>query len=225
MRILVVEDERDIASMIGERMSRSGYVADRVGSLCDALEALRAYDYPAMLLDRRLPDGDGLSILPDIRRERPGIRVLMITAMRSIDDRIDGLDAGADDYLTKPFDANELLARIRASLRRPGGTPLPSVTIGALSFELTTNDAFIHGKPFIPPKRELLLLGVLMRRAGRATTHSALIEEVYGLDESLQIDTIKMMVSRLRQRLAELEAGVEIHSARGIGYLIRSAHS
>jgi two-component system OmpR family response regulator len=223
MRILIVEDQPDIASLMAERISQSGYVADRVGALAEAMEALRAYDYPVMLLDRRLPDGDGLSILPEARRARPGIRVLLVTAMRSIDDKIDGLDGGADDYLTKPFDAKELMARIRAVLRRSESIRGPSVRVGAITFELNSNEAFIAGRPFIPPKRELLLLEALMRRAGRAATHMMLIEEIYGLDETVQLDALKMLVLRLRQRLKEEEAGAEIHSARGIGYLIRES--
>ncbi len=163
MRILIVEDQLDIASQIAERLGRSGYVADHVGTLADAIEAVKAHDYPVMLLDRRLPDGDGVSILPELRLTRPGIRVLVVTALRSIDDRVDGLDAGADDYLTKPFDADELLARIRASLRRPGGAIVPPVEMAALSFDLNAREAFVEGEPFIAPKREMLLLEALVR--------------------------------------------------------------
>ncbi len=100
MRILIVEDQPDLGSNIVERLARSGYYADQVGTLAEALEAVRANDYPLMLLDRRLPDGDGASILPEVRKVRPNVRVLVVTAMCSIDDKIDGLDAGADDYLT-----------------------------------------------------------------------------------------------------------------------------
>ncbi len=220
MRILVVEDQLDISSLIAERLEHSGYVADRVGTLADAIEAVHAHDYPVMLLDRRLPDGDGVTILPEVRAARPDIRVLVVTALRSIDDRVDGLDAGADDYLTKPFDPNELLARIRASLRRPGGAVLPRVVVGALSFDLNSREAFIEDRPFIAPKREVLLLEALMRRAGRTLMHAELMDEIYGFDDSIQIDALKMLVSRLRQRLKEGGARIDIHSARGIGYLI-----
>jgi two-component system, OmpR family, response regulator len=220
MRILIVEDQRDMATLIADRINCAGFVSDHVGGLGEALEALQAHDYPIMLLDRRLPDGDAISVLPEIRRIRPGIRILLVTALRSIDDKINGLDAGADDYLTKPFDVDELLARIRASLRRPGGRLLPSILVGDLSFDLNTHEASIAGRPLLLHKREMLLLESLMRRAGRAVTHNTLIEEIYGLDETVQIDAVKMLVSRLRQRLKEWSADVEIHSARGIGYLI-----
>lgn len=225
MRILIVEDQPEMASLMAERLTRSGYVADNVGTLEDAIEALRQYDYPMILLDRRLPDGDGVSILQLVRSTKPNTRVLLVTALRSIDERINGLDAGADDYLTKPFDADELLARIRAILRRPGGERVPPVTLGDLTFDLNQHEAFVHGRPFLVSKRELLLLEALLRRAGRAVKHSTLISEIYGLDDVVQVDALKMSVSRLRQRLKDCRAGVEIHTLRGIGYLIERSRA
>ncbi len=225
MRILVVEDQFDIGAMMSDRLGRSGYVVDCVGTIADTLDALSAYDYPVVLLDRRLPDGDGLTILPRMRSLRPNIRVLMVTALRSLDDRVNGLDAGADDYLIKPFEADELLARIRASLRRPGAAPIPPVSLGALSFDLNLREAQVNGRPLILPKRELLLLETLMRRAGRAVAHSAIIDEIYGLDEQVQNDALKMLASRLRQRLRDSGAGVDIYATRSVGYLIAQARA
>lgn len=223
MRILIVEDQREMAALIAARTQDAGFVADHVGDIGEALEALRSHDYPLVLLDRRLPDGDAIGAVPAMRRLRPGIRIVFVTALQSIDDKISGLDAGADDYLAKPFDPEELMARIRASLRRPGGRPMPPVMVGNLSFDLDAHEAQIEGRPFLLHKRELLLLEALMRRAGRAVTHDSLIEEIYGFADMVQIDALKMLVSRLRQRLERQAAGVEIHAARGIGYLIRKA--
>lgn len=220
MKILVVEDQPDLGSMMTDRLGRSGYVVDHVSTIADTIDALRAYDYPVVLLDRRLPDGDGLTILPQMRSLRPNIRVLMVTALRSLDDRVNGLDAGADDYLIKPFEADELLARIRASLRRPGAGPIPSVSLGALRFDLNQREAYVNGRPLILPKRELLLLETLMRRAGRAVMHSTIIDEIYGLDEQVQNNALKMLASRLRQRLRDAGAGVDIYATRSVGYLI-----
>ncbi|HEY8066719.1 MAG TPA: response regulator transcription factor [Methylosinus sp.] len=225
MRILIVEDQPELAALVAGRLTKSGYVADSVGTLAEAVEAVAQFDYPVILLDRRLPDGDGVSILKQLRSTKPGSRVLLVTAARSIDDRINGLDAGADDYLTKPFDVDELLARIRAVLRRPQGVALPPVGLGELSFDLNQREAFVRGRPFVLAKRELLLLEALMRRAGRAVKHSTLIGEIYGLDDSVQIDALKMSVSRLRQRLKDCEAGVEVHTLRGIGYLIEMSRA
>ena len=225
MRILIVEDQPDMASLVAERLTRSGYVADTVGTLEEAIEALAQYDYPMMLLDRRLPDGDGVSILQLVRSTKPNTRVLLVTALRSIDERVNGLDAGADEYLTKPFDADELMARLRAILRRPNAGLMPPVSLGELSFDLNHHEAFVRGQPFVISKRELLLLEALLRRAGRAVKHSTLISEIYGVNEAVQVDALKMSVSRLRQRLKDCHAGVEIHSLRGIGYLIERSRA
>jgi two-component system, OmpR family, response regulator len=225
MRLLIVEDQLEMAALMADRLKRSGYLVDCVHTLADAAEALTQFEYPLVLLDRRLPDGDGVSLLHKVRSAQPASRVMLVTALRSIDDKVDGLDAGADDYLTKPFDVDELLARIRAMLRRPAGAPPPPINIGDLSFDLDRREAHVRGRPFLVAKRELLLLEALVRRAGRAVTHNALIAEIYGLDDSVQIDALKMSVSRLRQHLKEQDASVEIHTLRGIGYLLERSRS
>ncbi len=225
MRILIVEDQREIAALMAERIGGEGFIADSVGTLDDARHALHLHDYPIMLLDRRLPDGDGISIIPEARRVRPSIRVLVVSALRTIDDKVDGLDSGADDYLTKPFDSVELLARIRASLRRPGASSLPPVVLGALSFDLNTRTATIGGRSVILQKREMLMLESLMRRVERIVTHDVLIDEVYGLNEVVQINVLKTLSSRLRSRLKEMNARVEVKSVRGVGYLVRECRA
>jgi len=223
MRILIVEDQRDIAALLADRVMRAGFGADVVGRAGEALAAIDACDYGVMLLDRRLPDGDGVSIMQSAREAQPNMRVVVLTAMRDIEQKIEGLDAGADDYLTKPFDPDELMARIRAVLRRPGPQAAPQVRVGALSFDLESLEGFVNDKLLLAPKLELTLLGALMRRAGRAVTRAALLEEIYGADDEAQIDAMKMLIHRLRQRLKNQGAKADIHAARGIGYLIRSA--
>lgn len=223
MRVLIVEDQAEIAALLAEKVLHAGFAADIVGAVAEARAAIEARDYSVMLLDRRLPDGDGVSIIRSVREGRPNMRVLMLTAMRGIDEMIDGLDAGADDYLTKPFDPEELMARIRAVLRRPGPQTAPSVRVGALAFELDEQSGFVNGRLFLAPKLELILLGALMRRAGLAVTRAALLEEIYGGQGADQADALKMLIHRLRQRLKNQGAKADIHAARGIGYLIRSA--
>ncbi|MBM3553837.1 MAG: response regulator transcription factor [Alphaproteobacteria bacterium] len=220
MRILIVEDQTEIAWQVSNRLAASGYAADVVGTLDDAIEAIRQFDYPLIVLDRRLPDGDGLTALPTIRQLRPGTRVLLVTAMRSIDERVNGLDSGADDYLTKPFDDSELMARIRAVLRRTTVAPEPDVVLGKLIFDFKRQSAFVSGRTLKLPKREALLLEALMRYAGCVVKHDTLISEIYGPNEGIQPDSLKMAISRLRQHLKDHDAGVEIHTLRGIGYLI-----
>ena len=158
MRILLVEDEPEMARLITECLNQSGFEADHVTTIGKARESIGAHSYSLLLLDRRLPDGDGVSLIEDIRRIHPDVRVLMLTALDSVSDKIVGLDAGADDYLAKPFDRDELLARIRANLRRGGAGAQPPVTVGALSFDVESREIFVSGRPIILHRRELALI-------------------------------------------------------------------
>jgi two-component system OmpR family response regulator len=220
MRILLVEDHEELAHQVQRRMQRSGFAVDQVGTIRDALAALHSYSYAVAVLDRRLPDGDAISLIPEIRRRHPSSRVLMLTALDAVDERIYGLDAGADDYLTKPFDLDEMMARIRASLRRPGGDAAPPVTIGELEFNPGTRTVSVRGKPAILHQRELALLEALARRAGRIVERETLLSEIWSFDEDVQSHALTIIVSRLRARLEMLGAGVEIHMVRGVGYFI-----
>jgi two-component system, OmpR family, response regulator len=222
-RILLVEDEPEMARLIAAKLGKSGFIADHMRTLSEAHGALEAHSYACVILDRRLPDGDGVTLLADIRKLQPGLRVLVVTACDAVNDRIDGLDAGADDYLTKPFDADELMARVRACLRRPGGERLPPVVIGALSFDLDAREARIHGESIVLHRRELALLETLVRNAGRVVLRTSLMDEIYGFDDDIQGNALNILVSRLRRRLFDHCAGVEIHSARGIGYLLKKS--
>jgi two-component system, OmpR family, response regulator len=225
MRILVVEDEVELARLIADRLERSGFEVKLAPTLRDARDALAAGSYSLALLDRRLPDGDSVSLIPDLRRSHSGVRVIMLTALDTVADKIAGLDSGADDYLTKPFDINELLARIRANLRRSGeGSAEPPITVGALSFDLRSREVNVHGRPMVLHRRELALLDSLIRRDGRATPRETLLEEVYaGEEEGFQSNALDALVSRLRKHLNENEAGVVIHPIRGIGYMLAKA--
>jgi two-component system, OmpR family, response regulator len=227
MRILVVEDEVELARLIAERLERGGFEVRLARTLAEARDALAAGSYSLALLDRRLPDGDSLSLIPDLRRAHSGVRVIMLTALDTVADKIAGLDSGADDYLTKPFDVNELLARIRANLRRSGeGAAEPPITVGALSFDLQLRQVYVHGRPMVLHRRELALLDSLIRRDGRATPRETLLEEVYsGEEEGFQSNALDALVSRLRKHLNENEAGVVIHPIRGIGYMLAKAQS
>ncbi|WP_018267548.1 response regulator transcription factor [Methylosinus sp. LW4] len=220
MRILLVEDQNELAGEIRRRMRRDGFAVDHVGSVSDALEALRAHSYAIAMLDRRLPDGDGLAIVPEIRRRQPGSRVLVLSALDAVDERINGLDAGADDYLTKPFDLDEMMARIRAALRRPGADSAPPIRVGALEFDPGTRAVAIDGRPAVFHHRELALLEGLVRRAGRVAEREALASEIWGFDEPVQSHALTIIVSRVRARLQKLEARVDIHMVRGVGYFL-----
>jgi two-component system OmpR family response regulator len=225
MRILLVEDEPEMARLIASLVTEAGFAVDHVTSLAEALEASRQHAYSLLLLDRRLPDGDGLSLLPTLRSMWPGIRVMMLTALDELSERVFGLDAGADDYLTKPFQGEELIARIRACHRRPGGAALPPLVVGLLSLDLATREVAVAGRPVAVNRRELMLLQALMRRASRVTTREALLDEIYSLQDDVQANTLDTLVSRLRRRLSELGASVAIHTVRGIGYMLTESAS
>ncbi len=224
MRILLVEDEPEMGRLVGSIVRSAGFAVDFVGALADAQEATRQHAYDLVLLDRRLPDGDGVSFVSRLRSMRPGARIMMLTALDAVSDKVVGLDAGADDYLTKPFQGEELIARIRACLRRPAGEAIPPIVIGGLSLDLRTLDVTDPCASLALNKRELLLLQALMRRADRVTTRETLVEEIYSLDDNVQANTLDTVVSRLRRRLDALDSGTVIHTVRGIGYMMcRSA--
>ncbi|WP_400768590.1 response regulator transcription factor [Methylosinus sporium] len=220
MRILLIEDEREMARLIASLVSHAGFIVDKASTLGDALAALRVHAYDLLLLDRRLPDGDGISLLSHARAMRPGIRVMMITALDALGDKISGLEAGADDYLTKPFQGEELIARIRACMRRPGGNVLPPIVVGAVAFDLENNEVMVGGAPVVLNRREMMLLRSLMQRASRVAAREILIQEIYGLDEEVQANALDTVVSRLRRQLATLDAQIEIHTVKGRGYLL-----
>lgn len=220
MRVLLVEDEPAMAELVAGSVGENGFVVDRATSLLEARVALARGSYALVLLDRRLGDGDGLSLLPSIRSRQPGAAVIALSALDAVHHRVAGLDAGADDYLTKPFAATELLARMRAALRRSGGG-VPPVSCGALRFDLASREATVSGSPLVLNRRELALLEALIRRVGRVVQRDTLIEEVYGPVDNIQSNALDAQVSRLRGRLAA--AGVAIHPVRGVGYMLNAA--
>jgi two-component system, OmpR family, response regulator len=220
MRILLVEDHEELAGEIARRIKRAGFAVDHFQTIEGAARALDDCLYSVTLLDRRLPDGDGLSLIPRIRKSQPGSRILMLTALDAIDNRIEGLDAGADDYMTKPFNLDEMMARIRASLRKAGGDHAPPVKIGDLSFDLGARSISVANQPVVFLRREMALLEALVSRVGCVVSRERLVSEIYGPEEEVQEHALTALVSRLRARLLELDAGVEIHSARGLGYMI-----
>ncbi|QGM46803.1 response regulator transcription factor [Methylocystis heyeri] len=223
MRILVVEDEVDVARAISRLLGRSGFAIDHVVSIDEACAVARVHTYDLVLLDRRLPDGDGLGLLPRLRCEQPGVRVVILTACGAKDAVVEGLDAGADDYLTKPFDSDELMARIRASLRRSGGSHAPPIKVGEISYDPNLRDVVINGESILIHGRELTLLEVLLRNCGRMAPREAIMEEIYGFADNVQESALNSLVMRLRRRLDDRKAGVKIHMARGVGYMLTKA--
>ncbi|KRQ03476.1 response regulator [Bradyrhizobium manausense] len=221
MRILLVEDEVEMAGALSSALKRYDMVVDHAPTLAEAEEAISADVHAAVLLDRQLPDGDGLTLIPKLRARADGVPIIVLTARGELADRIAGLDSGADDYLAKPFAVEELLARLRAVLRRPAGLSPDVIRAGRIAFDLNHREASIDGRPFELPRRELLVLEALIRRMGRTVLRAALEEAVYNFDDEIQSNALDTHVSRLRRKLAEADAGVEIHGIRGVGYLLK----
>ncbi|GLQ12040.1 DNA-binding response regulator [Devosia yakushimensis] len=221
MRILLVEDETDMARALIAALNRQGIVVDHATTLDIANEAARNDVYDVALLDRKLPDGDGLSLIPILRGVQPGLPIIVLSALNSTDHRVAGLDIGADDYLSKPFSTDELLARIRAILRRPARIGEASITVGKLRFDLNGRFAEAAGIRLDLTRREILALEMLMRRAGRTVSRHALEEAVYGFDDEIASNALDAHISRLRGKLAG--AAVQIHAIRGLGYVIQAS--
>jgi two-component system OmpR family response regulator len=221
MRLLLAEDEMEMASVLILALRNHDLIVDHVATLASAQEAIRLTIYDALLLDRHLPDGDGLALVTWMRRSGKAVPAIMLTAQGDLGDRVEGLDAGADDYLAKPFAIEELMARLRAVLRRPGVIETQKLRLGVLQLDLLNREAVVHERRLELPRRELLVLEALMRRAGRTVERRTLQEEVYGMDDEIQSNALDAHVSRLRRKLDDVAAGVEIHTIRGIGYLMR----
>lgn len=222
MRILLIEDEFEFADTLRGALEREQFIVDLADRLAMAHEATRSFSYDLVLLDRTLPDGDGLSIIPGLRADNPGLPIIVLSAKGEVLDRVAGLDEGADDYLIKPFALDEMFARIRAIRRRPAELGAEEVRVGALLFDLTNEEATVRGVRVDLARRELLVLGSLVKRRGRTVQREALEQAVYGFDDDIQSNTLDSHVSRLRRKLFEAGAEVEIHAIRGVGYLLRA---
>ena len=220
MRLLVVEDEPRIAEIIRTALERAEFVVDTVRLRADAHEALANTPYDAAILDPGLPDGDGLELLKRLRPAGIRIPILILTARDAVEHRVLGLDAGADDYLVKPFAMCELIARTKALLRRPGGALGATLSAGNVVFDTIGRDVSVAGVPLQLPRRESAILEHLLRRQGRVVPKSVLEEKLYGIDEELESNAVPVHVHHLRRKLQDSRASAEIHTVRGVGYLL-----
>lgn len=222
MRILLVEDEAELTATLRGALARRGFVVDWAPDLEQALEAVKDPGLRAVLLDRGLPDGDGLRLLAFLRALPDPPPTIVLTAHGQVTDRIEGLDAGAEDYLAKPFDLDELLARLRVVTRRRSGAAPELLVLGALNFDPVHREARVAGATLHLPRRELALLELLLRRAGRVVLRETIESALFGFDDAPASNTLDSHVSRLRRRLMEYKAGIGIHPVRGIGYIARA---
>ncbi len=220
MRRLIVEDEPRMCEILRAALGRAGFVVDAVRLCADAREALSVTRYDAAILDLGLPDGDGLKLLAELRSRGNKTPILVLTARDAVEDRVSGLDTGADDYLIKPFATVELIARTKALLRRPGSALGTILTAGNVAFDTIGRDVRVGGVPLPLARRESDILEQLMRRLGRVVPKSVLEDTLYGLDDELESNAIPVHVHHLRRRLLDSGASAEIHTVRGVGYLL-----
>ena len=220
MRILLAEDDELLSDGIAKAMRQAGYAIDTVGSGLDADHALETIAVDLLILDLGLPKLDGLEVLRRLRSRQQLIPVLILTARDRLEDRVTGLDFGADDYLTKPFDLPELEARVRALLRRGRANTAVEVVYGSLRFDTVGRRVTVHDEQVELSARELAVLEVLLARGGSIVSKEQLIEHMYGWDEEVSHNAMEVNVHRLRKKLEP--AGVNIRTIRGLGYLLES---
>ena len=219
MRVLVVEDEKNIAQFICQGLSEAGYAVDHVGDGVLGLDYALSIDYDAIVLDMMLPQKDGFTLLGELRREDVATPVLCLTARDTVEDRVRGLDVGADDYLVKPFAFPELLARLRALLRRP---PLQNQTIlrmADLELDLPTRKVTRAGRLIVLSAREFSLLEFLMRHPNQVLNRSQIAEHVWNLDFYNESNAIDVYIGYLRRKIDKGFDARLIHTVRGVGYV------
>ncbi|PKQ07191.1 MAG: DNA-binding response regulator [Alphaproteobacteria bacterium HGW-Alphaproteobacteria-11] len=220
MRLLVIEDNRRLATHVAKGCRQAGFAVDLCHDLEAARAAVEAVNYDAVILDLSLPDGDGLEFLARLRRSGSDLPVLILTARDRVGDRVAGLDTGADDYLLKPFAMEEVVARLRALLRRPGQALGLQLTAGNVTFDTVAREVSVGGAPFVMSRRETDLLEILLRRQGRVVPKDSIEEKLYAFGDEVSSNSIEVAVHRLRKRLAEAGADIEVHTMRGIGYML-----
>ncbi|MPZ78440.1 MAG: response regulator [Deltaproteobacteria bacterium] len=222
MRILVVEDDKKIGSFVTRGLKEAGFVVDRAEDGESGLDLALAATYDAIIMDLMLPRLDGLSIVEELRRQKIYSPVIILSAKRSVDDRIKGLQHGGDDYLTKPFSFAELLARVHALIRRASHETEPTRLVqGELSLDLLTREITRSGKKIDLQPREFSLLEYLMRNTGRVVSKTMIIEHVWGYNFDPQTNVVDVLVSRLRNKVDRDFDKKLIHTHRGVGYAFK----
>jgi DNA-binding response OmpR family regulator len=221
MRILVVEDERSVASLISKSLAEQGFDAEIEGNGDVACERALNEPFDAIVLDIMLPGRDGLSIIRILRENRITTPVLLVTARSAISERVDGLTAGADDYLSKPFHTEELVARVKALVRRASGEGLSILTVGDLRLNLITRDVLRGESRIDLTNREFSLLEYLMRSPRRVLTRTQIREHVWGYHFDPGTNLVDVYIQRLRKKVDSGERRRLIHTVKGVGYSIR----
>jgi len=219
MSILLVEDDQDLATGLLEALRKEGLAINHVATGKDALHVVDAETPDIVILDLGLPDMDGLAVLKQLRKQHSELPVLLLTARDSLGDKIAGLDSGADDYLPKPFEMAELLARLRALGRRTSTANTNVIGIGDVSLDTTSQAVLVKGEPAELPRREYMLLKVLMENAGRVQTRDSLENKLYSWGEEVASNALEVHIHHLRKKLGS----DFIATVRGVGYTVKAS--
>ena len=222
-KILIVEDERRLSDAVVDVLKNAGYSADTAYDGTDGYEKARTGKYDIIILDLMLPGMDGIDICKQLKQEGVNTPIIMVTARAAISDRIEGLDAGADDYLPKPFSPQELVARLRALSRRFGRTPYTSsVRYGDLEFSYDTGELGCNGEMVSLSEKERLMMAELMKEPGKVCKKEELLEAVWGEEESPELNNVEAYISFLRKKLAFLGCKTSIQTLRKLGYRLEA---
>ena len=218
MRLLLAEDEKSLARAVSAILEKNNFSVDVVHDGADALDWLRAGNYDGAVLDIMMPKMDGITVLKTIRAEGNMLPVLLLTAKSEIDDKVEGLDSGANDYLTKPFAAKELLARIRAMTRTPTAQPSSALQFGNLTLDRATFELKSPSGSFRLANKEFQMLETLMANPKTLVSTERFMEKIWGYDAEAEINVVWVYISYLRKKLAALNANVQIKATRNAGY-------
>jgi DNA-binding response OmpR family regulator len=219
LRLLVVEDNQRLCQAVAASLRAQGFAVDTAASASEGLRVWKAADYDAAVLDLLLPDDTGLNALKEMRDRGSTTPVLILTALGTIEDRVRGLDCGADDYLVKPFAMQELIARLRALLRRPGAALGRTLTLGSVRLDTSARIATVAEARLDLTRSELVVLEALLRNQGRVLSKERLAECLYDFEQDRSANSVEIQVHRLRKKLAAAGADVSLRTLRGLGYL------
>lgn len=220
MRILLVEDHEKLSSTICEALENAGFKAEPAFSAGEALAALDTSEFALMVLDLGLPDDDGLALLQKIRKQKNPVPVLILSARDTLDEKLEGLNSGADDYMTKPFEIKELVARIHTLMRRPAGVHYLNLELANISFDPQDRHTKVSGKTLKLSKKEVALLEIMLRSNGKTVPKEKLEMDLYSYGEEGSANSVEVLLHRLKKKLMDAGAEIEIHALRGIGYMM-----
>ena len=219
MRAIIIEDNEEIADCMQQSLHDMGITSDRFTEGKLFSHALTLVDYDLAVVDLNLPDTDGLQLISSLRKKNSTTPILIVSARTSIEDRVTGLDIGADDYLIKPFDLNEFEARIRALMRRRAAAIKQTISLGKLVFNQSSREFELNGENLDLPPRERAVLEILIRQDQRVASKEYIADHIFNFDDEASVSSIEIYIHRLRKKLAG--TGLEIDTKRGLGYLLR----